>query len=310
MKNNYFLILSLISSLSFSQQVLKRITDTPTITKIEFYVIRNGTNNSNVVGEDNYDVGSSGSTGTIYFRNPSGTVNYNYTVLSNGSFPIFPTELICNGTLESSTGVRGTRSNFTNSGNTSDFLNISIIRQDRNADILEDSNSLIDVLYSSFEVPKILNDGNSIPINTWVVARSRAGVDLATGGDAPYDMIIGFQFNGTTWVEQANAWNGVNFSGYNLQNVCSSLSVVEEEENTTKNQISIYPNPTNGIVNISSLNETINQVNVYDITGRLLKSQNLNTENEIISIQELPSAMYLIKVKTAKGTKTVKIVKQ
>ena len=79
-----------------------------------------------------------------------------------------------------------------------------------------------------------------------------------------------------------------------------------------QNEISkfyIYPNPTNGIVNISSRNQKIEQINVYDITGRLLKYQKGNSDSEIISIQDLPNAIYLLEVKTDTGPKTVKIIK-
>ena len=81
--------------------------------------------------------------------------------------------------------------------------------------------------------------------------------------------------------------------------------------NTYSNkEFSFYPNPTNSIVHISATNEIINQINVYDMFGRLLKSQKGINDSEKINIQELPNAIYLLEVKTDKGTKTVKIVKQ
>ena len=79
---------------------------------------------------------------------------------------------------------------------------------------------------------------------------------------------------------------------------------------TDSSALTIYPNPVNDIINISFPNETINQINIYDITGRLQKSKNGSSENEKIDIQDLPNAMYLVKVKTEKGSKIVKIVKQ
>ena len=85
-----------------------------------------------------------------------------------------------------------------------------------------------------------------------------------------------------------------------------TLKLAENELNNLK----IYPNPTNSIINILSPNETINQINVYDMLGRLLKSQKSNSENEKITIQDLPNAIYLLEVKTDKGSKTVKIVKE
>lgn len=77
-----------------------------------------------------------------------------------------------------------------------------------------------------------------------------------------------------------------------------------------KNNIKIYPNPTNSIVNITTSNNTINQINVYDIYGRLLKSKKSNNENEQINIQDLPNAIYLLEVKTENIIETIKIVKQ
>lgn len=77
-----------------------------------------------------------------------------------------------------------------------------------------------------------------------------------------------------------------------------------------ENDIEVYPNPTNDIINISTPNENINQINVYDMLGSLLKSQKGNSDKEQVSIQELPNAIYLLEVKTDKGNKTVKIVKE
>jgi len=80
--------------------------------------------------------------------------------------------------------------------------------------------------------------------------------------------------------------------------------------NFNYNNCNIYPNPTNNIINISTPNENINQINVYDMLGSLLKSQKGNSDKEQVSIQELPNAIYLLEVKTDKGNKTVKIVKE
>ena len=79
---------------------------------------------------------------------------------------------------------------------------------------------------------------------------------------------------------------------------------------STEENIKIYPNPTNDIINIAVKNEVITQTNVYDMYGRLLMSKKATSENEKISIQDLPNAIYLIEVKTDNGTKTMKIIKQ
>lgn len=88
----------------------------------------------------------------------------------------------------------------------------------------------------------------------------------------------------------------------------STLSTSENQ--FLKNNIVCYPNPTNDIINISSQDEVITQINVYDMFGRLLKYQKGNANSEKISIQELPNAMYLVEVRTVQGTKTMKTIKE
>ena len=51
---NKYLILILISSLGYSQQVLKKITETSVNTIIELYTFRNGTSSGNVIGNLNF----------------------------------------------------------------------------------------------------------------------------------------------------------------------------------------------------------------------------------------------------------------
>lgn len=88
----------------------------------------------------------------------------------------------------------------------------------------------------------------------------------------------------------------------------SSLSTTQNQ--FSDSNIKCYPNPTNSIINISATSETINQIKVYDMFGRLLKSQNGTSDNEKIDIQDLPNAIYFLEVKTDKGSNTIKIVKQ
>ena len=65
MKKYLLLVFALISSFGFSQQVLKRITDTPNYTIVDLYAFRNGTSTGNVVGNSNFDRSNTQSIGTI-----------------------------------------------------------------------------------------------------------------------------------------------------------------------------------------------------------------------------------------------------
>jgi len=74
---------------------------------------------------------------------------------------------------------------------------------------------------------------------------------------------------------------------------------------------SVFPNPSTGIVNLASKNNTaINEVQVTDLNGRVVKNVNTNGVSEAqINISELTSGVYFLNIKTDAGSGTTKIVK-
>lgn len=107
--------------------------------------------------------------------------------------------------------------------------------------------------------------------------------------------------------------NFTSFNGISKDNIirlnAGSFFLNNQHYEMVSNNLILYPNPTIDIVNITTQNEIITQVNVYDLFGRLLKSQKGISNTEKINIQDLPNAMYLIEAKTDNGTKTLKIIK-
>ncbi len=73
--------------------------------------------------------------------------------------------------------------------------------------------------------------------------------------------------------------------------------------------VDVFPNPSNGSIEINSGNNTqINQVDVYTIDGKLVLS---NTEtNRIIKLNNLPKGMLFIRISTDEGIQTEKIIVQ
>ena len=55
----------------------------------------------------------------------------------------------------------------------------------------------------------------------------------------------------------------------------------------------IYPNPTNDVFTIRT-QEGISQVQVMDVTGRILINQTVNGSQTIISTQNCPAGVYLV----------------
>jgi uncharacterized delta-60 repeat protein len=75
-------------------------------------------------------------------------------------------------------------------------------------------------------------------------------------------------------------------------------------------KFNMYPNPAKNIVNIEVQDLDNASVEVYDINGRQLFTQKLNTTTNAINIENLASGMYMFKVSSTQGTATSKVVKQ
>lgn len=90
------------------------------------------------------------------------------------------------------------------------------------------------------------------------------------------------------------------------------LNLLTTAKNTYAiNDIIVYPNPTNGILNISlKRNEKIT-IKIHDITGKLLKSLISSSENEIIDIGNFPSGQYIVSIISQRGvlSKTIQLIK-
>jgi photosystem II stability/assembly factor-like uncharacterized protein len=78
-----------------------------------------------------------------------------------------------------------------------------------------------------------------------------------------------------------------------------------------KKQISIYPNPTNGLLHINSENSTIKEASVFDLLGRQVYNSNFSTLNKVdLDLKSLETGVYLLKVTSDTGkTETMKISK-
>ena len=79
-------------------------------------------------------------------------------------------------------------------------------------------------------------------------------------------------------------------------------------ENYLQN-ISLVPNPTTGIITVISPNATVKTVEVYDIRGRKLMAGHYNTNQSTIDLSTLQSATYFVKIMTAEGMVTKRIIK-
>lgn len=86
----------------------------------------------------------------------------------------------------------------------------------------------------------------------------------------------------------------------------SSLSVA----NFATPVITLYPNPTNGLLNIDLGQIATAKATLIDVNGRELSKYKLNATLSLIDISSLASGIYLIRIESANATETRRIVKK
>lgn len=107
-------------------------------------------------------------------------------------------------------------------------------------------------------------------------------------------------YTDTNQIFISNKWynNGLQTYYYSPFKASNSTNEV------TKTNIIIYPNPTTGIINIST-NETIENINIIDVNGKLVHHQ---TNNSPIDLSQHAKGIYFINITTEKGVVNKKIV--
>lgn len=99
-----------------------------------------------------------------------------------------------------------------------------------------------------------------------------------------------------------------------LINFKAHLKSVDEVVGISENKIvnfSIYPNPSNGILNLSDNTASITKVEINNILGQVFFKEQYYNQNTIeIDISNYPTGTYLVKIRDAKAnTSTVKLIK-
>jgi hypothetical protein len=74
------------------------------------------------------------------------------------------------------------------------------------------------------------------------------------------------------------------------------------------NDLNIYPNPSNNVWNIEG-QETINEVQVYDVLGKRVMSLSPRTIDVSIDASTLPNGLYFAKMTTELGSGSIKLIK-
>ncbi len=82
---------------------------------------------------------------------------------------------------------------------------------------------------------------------------------------------------------------------------------------TSTLKVIIYPNPFNNIINIASNKDSDfvgKTLHLYNITGKLVLTKNIQSKNTILNVAGLPSGIYILKIDGKNGGMVYKLVKQ
>ncbi len=172
--------------------------------------------------------------------------------------------------------------------------------------------TLVDASMAGLGAPPVddaANDWTStstVSGNVRTVVATRA---FDTGNDDDFE----FNYNAANidyaWARGFNAGNVVTFHstfrGYSLNN---ALEEVLGSESFSLQNLSVYPNPVNDVLNIA-YTEDISDVTLINMLGQMVLSQKVNAATAEINTSGLQNGNYILKVTTAKGAASIKIVK-
>lgn len=74
--------------------------------------------------------------------------------------------------------------------------------------------------------------------------------------------------------------------------------------------ILFYPNPVNDVLNIHLENHESAQAQIFDVSGRLIKSAHLTELNNKVDVAELPGGTYFVEVETDSAINRSRLIKQ
>lgn len=173
------------------------------------------------------------------------------------------------------------------------------------------------IVDETIQITATINDGvcesnPSIPVNIVVHPNPEVptitinGPELiATAGWQEYQW---FYYNDPTGPD-TQTWEPNNVGEYTVQvtneHGCSAMSApvfwnyisVEELVN---NDISLYPNPTNGVLNITS-EKLISTITIYDATGRRILTEQTFGYSETLDLTGLSAGVYLVELEVELG---------
>ncbi len=108
--------------------------------------------------------------------------------------------------------------------------------------------------------------------------------------------------------DNGNLGDGSATSTFYFDDIVSTNTLSIDENALFESKV--FPNPSSTSWTISTPNNTINSVEVFNVLGKRVVSQKFNSDEATIPVQSLASGIYLARVNTVSGVKTIKLIRE
>jgi len=99
----------------------------------------------------------------------------------------------------------------------------------------------------------------------------------------------------------------------NNSSICSFDVLINnylDIEDLNQSAISIYPNPTNGMINYQLEKDNIKGLSIFNTTGHLILNKSINKQKGSIDLSSFVKGIYILRIQTDNSILTKKIVKK
>lgn len=162
--------------------------------------------------------------------------------------------------------------------------------------------TLTEVGVSEFLLSMVSSDANIIGFEIYKSLKSDSEFQLVTSTEGP--LYIDKTLNqGDTYFYKVRSYDLFDFSDYS--NV-ESLLVTSNESSSFNEEISIYPNPSNGFIKINFEPTGSDNYQILNSEGRIVQKGELETSN--INTSQLKAGMYIIKIINGDNVATNRLI--
>ena len=140
-------------------------------------------------------------------------------------------------------------------------------------------------------------------------------VILLIGLTAKAQVTVSYTYDNLHRLTQASYSNGVgiqySYDALGNRTQETKTSTLSIEEVTTAKNFKLYPNPFKDELYLSSDNQTIKEVSIIDMAGKLIKTiANINATHYQLDASYMVTGNYLIQIKTDEGVEVHKVIKK